>query len=414
MIKVVAKTVAPLLSLFIFMLGNGLYTTLVVLRLHLEGAPSVVIGAMTGAYYLGLACGSFRIEPFIVRVGHIRAFAAFASTLAVVSSLQGIFDNTAIWILLRLLSGFATAGLFVVIESWLLAQSTVNTRGQILAIYMVCLYAAQALGQFFINLGDPKTLLLFTVVAMLSSLSVIPVAMTYVSSPRADEPSTLSFRKLYQISASGVIGCLCSGLILGAVYGLVPLYVSQKAGTPGMVSFVMASIIFGGMALQYPVGRLSDFIERRLVLMVISLLCIVISFAYIALFPFHWAIYGLSFLFGGMTFTLYPLSISHACDELPPQDIVAGTQGLLLAYSIGATIGPVLAPAFMHLLGPNGLFLYFVAISSFSAVFFAWRQAHKHAAQQEEQFVTLPQTSPIMSELDPRAELPANTTSRRD
>lgn len=404
MIKIVAKTMAPLLSLFIFMLGNGLFTTLVVVRLHLEGASSLVIGAMTAAYYLGLGLGSFRIEPFIVRVGHIRAFAAFASTLAVVSTLQGLLSNPLFWLVLRLMGGFATAGLFVVIESWLLAQSTIQTRGQILAIYMVSLYAAQALGQLLINLGDPHSLLLFTLSAMLCSLSVIPVAMTYVSSPHAEEPSQLSFKKLYRVSASGVIGCFCSGLILGSIYGLLPLYVSQQDGDTRVVSLVMACVIFGGMALQYPVGRISDFVERRLVLMVISLLCVVICVLYIMLFSSHWAVYSLSFLLGGMTFTLYPLSISHACDQLPSEDIVAGTQGLLLAYSIGATLGPIMAPLSMHLLGPNGLFFYFISIAGFAAVFFAWRKTQKLGAPQEEHFISIPQTSPIMSELDPRAE----------
>lgn len=404
MFSIIMKSFAPLTSLFIFMLGNGLFTTLVVVHLHLDGASSMVIGSMTAAYYLGLGCGSFRIERFIVRVGHIRAFAAFASTLAAVSIFQGLVEEISVWLILRFMGGFATAGLFVVIESWLLVQSSINTRGQMLAIYMVSLYAAQALGQFFINLGDPKTLNLFAIAAMLCSLSVIPLAMTYISSPKVDEPSTLSFKKLYQVSASGVIGCFSSGLVLGAIYGLVPLYVSQKTNSSSLVSIIMACTIFGGMALQYPVGRLSDFVERRLVLIIISICSVIFSLAIIILFQYHWLIFTLFFLFGGMTFTLYPLSISHACDQLDSKDIVAGTQGLLLAYSIGATIGPLIAPEFMTLMGASGLFIYFIVISGAVAIFFAWRKTQRGSMPREEHFITMPQTTPIMSELDPRAE----------
>ncbi|OGO94065.1 MAG: MFS transporter [Coxiella sp. RIFCSPHIGHO2_12_FULL_44_14] len=414
MLSTILKTLAPLLSLFIFMLGNGLFTTLVVLRLHMDHASSLMIGAMTASYYLGLGCGSFRIEPFIVRVGHIRAFAAFASTLAVVSVFQGMIINTWLWLFLRFIGGFATAGLFVVIESWLLVQSAVNIRGQILAIYMVSLYGGQALGQFFINVGDPQSLLLFAIAAMLCSLSVIPLAMTHISSPKIEEPSTLSFRKLYYVSASGVIGCFCSGLVLGASYGLVPLFVSENAGTPTLVSIIMAVTILGGMALQYPVGRLSDYIERRVVLIIICVLALVLSLAVITFFKHHVMSYVVFFLFGGMTFTLYPLSISHACDQLAPKDIVAGTQGLLLAYSIGATLGPLIAPLFMGVFGSNGLFIYFIVITGFLAMFFVWRKTRRVAFPQEEHFITMPQTTPVMSELDPRSEAVAATEAKHE
>jgi len=404
-IRIFSKVFPPLISLFILILGNGLFTTLLVIRLHIEGASSLVIGAMAGAYYAGLVCGSFRVEKFIVRVGHIRAFSAFASALGVVCLLQGMILSYWVWILLRLLGGFTTAGLFVVIESWLLILGTEKIRGQILALYMIALYGAQALGQFLINLGDPKALTLFAVTAMLSSLSVIPLAMTKVGQPQISEPSTLNFKKLYKASGSGVIGCFTAGLILGAVYGLLPLFIAQKTGYPSEVAFFMAITILGGMALQYPVGKLSDHLERRTVLIVIALLAAITSVFTLIGFHIVWLAVITLFLFGGVTFTLYPISTSQACDNLEPQNIVSGTQSLLLAYSIGATLGPFVAPAFIHYLGINGLFVYFIVTSLLLFIFFLWRRIHVPTKGQEENFISLPNTTPITSKLDPRGEL---------
>lgn len=404
MFRIFLLVFSPLLSLFIFTLGSGLLTTLVALKLHDIGSGSLMIGSMAGAYYAGLALGSFRIERFIVRVGHIRAFAAFASSLAVIAILHGLWVEAWFWLLLRLAGGFATAGLFIVIESWLLSMANIDIRGRVLALYMVALYGAQAGGQFFIKFADHSILVPFAIAAMLSSLSVIPLAMTYVSSPKVDEPSTLSLKKLYQTSASGVIGCFSSGLILGAVYGLMPIFLVKASSGSGEIAVFMSLIIFGGMALQYPVGRLSDIIERRSVLILICVLTILTSLALIFGAQFWWLSALMLFLFGGFVFTMYPLSISHACDSLAHKDIVAGTQGLLLAYSVGATLGPLFAPEFMQRFGPSGLLIYFVVVSSLLCIFFIWRRTAKAAAPREENFISVPQTTPVLSELDPRGD----------
>ncbi len=402
MLNVLRLVIAPLVSLFIFTLGSGLFTTLLALRLHESGASTFIVGLMTAAYYGGLFCGSFRSERFIVRVGHIRAYACFASTLAVISMVQGFFVNEAIWVLLRLVGGFATAGLFIVIESWLLVQGTIKTRGKILAIYMIVFYAAQGSGQFFITIGHTHELTLFALTAILCSLSVIPLAVTFTRTPEFDEPSSLNFAKLYKASPSGVVGCFSSGLILGAVYGLLPLFIRQRTADTTIISSIMAAVIYGGMALQYPLGHLSDYIGRRFVLIISSACSVALGLVLLFFFHLFWFAVVMFFLFGGMVFALYPLSISLACDNLDSKDIVAGTQGLLLAYSIGSMLGPIIAPAFMSTLGFNGLLIYFIAISALLTIYFSWRRTRKPSTPREESFVSITQTTPIMSELDPR------------
>lgn len=405
MLSIIRTTFSPLVSLFVLLLGNGLFTTLLTVRLHLEGVDAMTIGSMTAAFYAGLVFASFRIERIIIRVGHIRAYSAFACVLAVVTLLPGMIIEPTLWIILRFMSGVATAGLFIVIESWLLVLGTAKTRGQVLAIYMVALYAGQGLGQFLLNLADPATLDLFAVTSILTSLSVIPLAMTKTVSPKIEETQSLSLKKLYQKSATGFIGCFCSGLILSAIYGLLPLFITEKTSAADVPLFMFLTII-GGMALQYPVGRVSDFIERRVVLIVIAILTILASLFMI--FSFEWFLTSIiiTFIFGGLTFTLYPISISHACDSLEMKDMISGSQGLLLAYSLGATIGPLIAPVFMKLFGPNGLFVYFAIVCTTFVAFVSWRRAVVAPHVQEENFMVLPQTTPITAELDPRTTQP--------
>ena len=359
---------------------------------------------MTGAYYAGLAYGSFQIERYILSVGHIRSFSAFASCVSIIVILQGIFPNPYVWLVLRFLSGLATAGIFIVIESWLLSAGNTKIRGQILALYMISLYAAQAGGQFLINLASIRTLTLFAVIAILSSLSIIPMALTKIPTPEICEPSSLNFKKLFKVSASGVFGSFISGLILGAIYGLLPLVIIQKTGQTSDVALYMALVIIGGMFVQYPVGRLSDFVERRLVLAGLALLTVIISIVMIYNMHNIYVAYVTSFILGGVAFTLYPVSISLACDSLEQKDIVSGTQGVLLAYSIGATAGPFIAPVFMHIIGPNGLFIYLTIISTVLTVFLVWRKTNIPATPQDEQFIAMPQTTPVTAELDPRGD----------
>ncbi|MDF1677994.1 MAG: MFS transporter [Legionellaceae bacterium] len=404
MLDVIKKTIAPLLSLFIFVFGSGFFLTLLSLVMNTRHEPPLLVGSMTGVFYAGLVCGSFKIETFIARVGHIRAFSTFASSLAVITILHGIFYNMPLWLVLRFIGGVVTAGLFVVIESWLLCNSTAAMRGRVLSLYMITFYAAQAFGQLLIRLGSENDLLTYGVVAMLCSLSVIPLSMTYVAMPQFDEPSTMNLKTLYKKTTSGIFGCFFAGMILSAIYALFPVVFSNAYHDNSKVSLFMFCVIIGGMLLQYPVGKLSDIFDRRLVVIVVSACVIVTSLLLMFFFKYYSVSLILIGIFGGLTFTIYPISISYACDALDAKNIVAGIQGLLLSYSIGATVGPFVAPVFMHGLNEKGLFLYFILISGCIVSIFSWRKTQKESPPQEEPFQVMAQTTPIMVEIDPRGE----------
>jgi MFS family permease len=404
--KQLITLIAPLMSLMILMLGNGLLTTLLTVRMETEQVSTWYIGIMQGAYYAGMVLGSFLCEKFIMRVGHIRAFAAFASITSVLAMVQGLLVIPAVWILLRLAMGYCIAGLYIVIESWLLAGASLAIRGKVLAIYMMALYSGQGLGQFFLDWSDPKTLVPFCLVAILTALSVVPVTSTYEKSPRLEEPSTLNFFKLYQLSPSGVIGCFAAGLILGAVYGLLPLFTKAIGYSLSEIGLTMGLTIFGGMLLQYPLGHISDIFSRRAVILSVVVMLILSSFAIMVLHTYPLFFYVLIFIFGGLSFTLYPLCISLACDHLEGGDVVAATGGLLLAYGIGATVGPMIAPAGIALFGANGLFIYFMIIGVLLTGFLSWRTFKRAPVplSAQQQYVAVPRTTPIASEFDPRTK----------
>ena len=409
MLDILKQTKTALLSLFILILGNGLLMTLLPLRLHWEHASTLLIGGLTTAYYAGLVVGSFKVEGFIIRVGHIRAFAAFASLLSVICMLHGFWSDALFWIVLRFFGGICTAALFVVIESWLLAKGTLKTRGQILSFYMIALYGAQAASQFLLNIGGKASIIPFCVASILATLSIVPLAMTKAVTPEISEPSTLRLKSLYNVSPTGVIASFISGLLLSAIYGLMPLYLGKSGIGISQIATMMAVLILGGMLLQYPIGRLSDKFDRRLMMVFVCSLVTLMSLLLIMAIKID--SYPLELiallLLGGMTFTLYPLSISHACDQLEPEDLVAGTQGLLLVYSIGATLGPIFAAVFMRpWLGANGLIFYFIALSLILGWFLLWRKttAPQVSLEDQQDYITVPQTTPIASELDPRSE----------
>ncbi len=409
MLMLLVKISAPLISLFVFALSNGFLSTLLSVRLHEMGYGALIVGLLSTAYYAGLIGGAFRSEKLIYRIGHIRSFAAFSSAIAAVTLLHGMWITPWFWIVLRLIGGAATAGLFVVIESWLLTISVNANRGRVLAIYMVVIYLGQAIGQLFLNIASADVLFPFAINAMLASLAVIPLAITNADCPHCESISALKFYQLYLLSPSGSIGCLCAGLLLGAIYGLMPLYLIQTLNQSNLLAWMMAVTIFGGMCLQYPVGRFSDTIERRKVLIAI---CVLMVFCCLLLAEatMHPAIVAvLLFFLGGAAFAVYPISISHACDSIETKDITAATQGLLVFYSLGAVLGPLIASVVMHYAKLTGLPIFLGAVSLILGFFFLWRKASTPRAVQEEPFMPMAQTTPILAEIDPRGESDIDT-----
>lgn len=387
------------------LLGNGLIGTLLGVRAGIEAFPTVAIGIIMSAYYLGYIAGS-RLGPTLVhRVGHIRTFAALAAIAAATAGLHAIFVSPAAWVLFRLVTGLCFAGLFVVIESWINDRATNATRGLFLSVYMFVSLGALACGQQLLNLSGPAGFELFILSATLISLSLVPFALTRSVAPQVPETARLDMRRLYTISPLGVIGCFATGVTNGAFWGLAPVFAHGTGLSVAQISIFMSSVIVGGMALQLQVGRLSDRFDRRRIIVVAC-----VSNALLGLAIFAWgdrselALFVLAFVFGGFALSLYSLCVAHTNDFLEEDDLVEASGGLLLSFGLGALFGPLVASLFMIALGPEALFLH-IAIASAALAGFALHRARRRAPmpkEEQQSFVAVPQTTPAVHHLDPR------------
>ena len=397
-----SSIVAPLLSISFLMLSIGYFLTFITLRIEFEGGSDVVIGAVQSAFYAGMLIGAMRIERMIRRIGHIRTFAAFACVNTISILVQALWYNPYLWFICRFAAGSAAAAAYIVIESWLLSKSTTLTRGRILSCYMVVLYASQALSQFILTLFAIDSVTPFILSAALASLCAIPLAITYSPSPKPEEPSVTSFFSLFKESPFGFVGCFAGGIILSAIYAFTPLYAKEIGLSVPLAMFLT---IAGGFLLQWPIGLLSDVFDRRRVLMVTAFAvlvpCVGILFAPV------WALLIFAFLFilGGVTFTIYPLGITHVCDRVQPHDITAATGVLLVAYGIGASTGALMCSPFVQYFSIAALFVFIGAVALILAGFGLYSMVRRPVVPLEDQnpYVLLPRVSQVAYELDPRA-----------
>lgn len=363
MLMLVRTLFAPLLSLFFLMIGSGLFNTFNSLRLEMESVSPEMIGFVSSSLYAGILIGSFKIDRWISKVGHIFAFAAFAASLSILVLLQSIWLNPWYWSVLRLIGGVSMAGVFIVIESWLLMKSPPNMRGAALSIYLGVLYCALSLGQLLINATDPKTIFPFLTIAVLVALSILPITVRKISSPELKtEPTQLQFKELVRLSPLGFLGGVISGMVLAVTYGLIPVFAKEIGMSITEVGAFMATIIFGGFLMQWPVGKWADQGNRRKVIKYISFLSALLSLA-IAATQNGYLLFVLAFFFGGFAFTLYPVSMAYTCEKVKEDEIVAATGGFVLSYGIGAIAGPLLAPIAMGYFGSGGIFYFLAAIS---------------------------------------------------
>jgi len=292
-------------------------------------------------------------------------------------------------------------------ESWLNERASNEIRGRVFSLYMITIYLAQGGGQFLLYLDGDSEFTLFIIASILFSLALVPVAVTRVQAPEPIKPSRLRLRELYGISPLGISGAFACGIILGGFYGLAPYFAQQTGlGFDGAARFMAAAIV-GGLLLQWPIGRLSDRFDRRTVFGGLALAVSVTSGAFFFL-PEGGVVplFVLAAVFGGAIFTLYPLCVAHTFDHIAPTDMVWASGGLIVAYGIGAAIGPLAAAGMISFVGPFGLFVFSGAIALVIAAFTFWRMGQRAAlpADQQGLFQPVPRTTPAASELDPRAE----------
>ena len=394
-------------GLSVLLVGYGLLGTLLGVRSTLESFTSIETGGIMAGYYLGYILGTWRGPGIIASVGHIRAFAAFAALGSASTLAFGLFALPWAWFVLRVLSGASAVGLYMVVESWLNAQVSGDRRGRVFAIYMVATLLALATGQFLLLVYDPAGLAPFALATVLITLAIMPIAVTRVTEPAIGTHDHLPLRQLFRSSPLGAAGSLGAGFVNGAFWGMTAVFAAGIGLDEAAIAVLMSATIIGGAILQLPIGHLSDRHDRRTVLVLVSLLAAAAAAAagYVVLE----ALPGLAvvaFLYGGLMFSVYAISVAHANDHLAPFQVLGATRGLLLLYGVGAIFGPLAGGLAMAWAGPVGLpFMSaatLVLLGAFGICRMVLRPAPPLEAQAE--FVPLARTSPVVLEMHPQAE----------
>ena len=407
--EVLSSVKSLLVGTAAFTIGNSLLGVVLPLRMEAAGYPVALTGAIMAAYYFGLALGGWRGKRVILRIGHIRAFAVFAAlTAATVLAYASFFDPTA-WLIFRVINGFCIAGMTATIESWLNTRSSNQTRGRVLGFYMLTFYLAIASGQTMVNLADVGGPDLFMLAAGLIGLALIPVAMTRLGEPNLSDSRALKVWDLYAASQVGVIGAAVAGLMVGSFYALGVVFARRIGLSVSEAAMFMSVVVLGGLAAQVPMGMLADRFDRRIVmagaLLAVGAAWMALAGSVASGLPLI-ALLIVALAFGGAMSSVYPLCVAQTFDRLERRYYIAAAGRLLMVYSIGATIGPLLAAALMAVYGPSSFFLFESTVAILYAMFVLFQVSRKPCvpADQREPYVPLPDVTSVAMALDPRTD----------
>jgi MFS family permease len=385
-----------LLGMGILMLGAGLQGTLLSLRGSLEGFGSPVIGVVMSCYYVGYLLGTSAAPRMLRQVGHIRVFAALAAIASGAVLVQGAFVHPVPWAVMRLLSGLCFAGIYVVAESWLNDRASRANRGRLLAVYMLVLYIGLGSAQFLLTLASPRTTAPFMLVSALISLAMVPIVLSAEHAPEIAAPRKVRYRDLYRDSPSGVVAVSASGLISSIVYSMGPVYARLNGFSTAGVATFMAVNIFAAVATQYPVGRLSDRVDRRTV---IAGVCVVATIAAGLLTAFskmpQALLLALAAIFTGSAFTLYSLAVSHVNDKLDSREMVAASSALLRLNGLAAAVGPILAGTLIGAFGPPAFFATLAGLTASLLLYDLWRKTRRRPVPRLQKSPFLPAQPPL-------------------
>lgn len=392
-----------LLGTGILLVGAGFLFTLLGVRAGLEGFSNKTVGVIMSSYFLGFVIGSWLCPLIIRRAGHVRAFAAMASIASTMALFHVLVVGPISWSLFRMVMGVCLVGLYMVIESWLNTLATNDTRGRIFGTYMMVTLVTMALGQYLILVGDVKSFVPFGVVSILVSLALVPITLTRVAEPTPVQTPRLDPARLYRSSPLGAAGAFASGLLNSAFMGMAAIYAFRAGFSQATTATFVGMTILGGALLQWPVGHLSDRRDRRTVIIMVSLVAAGVAFLLSTLAQVSHAVFiVVAFVYGGLAFSIYGLSVAHINDFLQPEEVLDATSALLLVHGVGAAIGPALAGALMDAFGPRSLFYYLALILLALGLFgYARRLVGSETARRTD-FIAMGTSSTAALEMDPR------------
>lgn len=376
------------------MAGNGFHASILGLRARLEGFDTAVIGMVMASYYVGFLVGSLVTPRLLGGVGHVRAFSGLASLASAAVLIHVVYPTPVVWGLLRLLSGFCISGLYVVTETWLNRAATNTTRGQLLGVYMVVLTASVAGGQLLLNAADPGGFGAFVLASVLVSLAVVPVALVRVAAPEMIEPVRVSLAAVVRVAPLAVAGSAAAGATTGAVFALGAVYASETGLSLAQTSLLLASVLVAALLLQFPLGAISDRVDRRRVIAGVAFTAAGASVAAGAVSgPSSFAVLvPLVALAGGLGYPLYSLSNAHLNDYLTTGDVIAAGAKVVLVNGAGAVAGPLAASVALARVGAGGFFSVLAGVYGVTGLYALYRLTRRAPAPEDQRatFAPLP------------------------
>ncbi len=361
---------ALLIGAIVLSVGTGLQTVLLPVRVSLEGFSTLAAGIVGSAHNVGFVAGCVLVPILVRRIGHVASFGLLAGIAAAAAIGYPAANATWAWLLLRFTTGLCMAGLSTVVESWVNACSSNSGRGRSLAIYSIAGAMAATAGQLLLSAADPRGSALFWGIALALLLSALPVRLAKIGP--AERSMGLSLRRLYAVAPIGLAGCFFLGLGNGAFWQLAPAYAQGRNLSVATIAIFMSVVVIGGAVAQWPLGRLSDRIDRRKVIIGTLVAAVAVDLL-MASAQSPAMILTTVALFGACVLPVYWLCVAHAHDLLGRRRCVAATGGLLLVFGLGAIVGPLVASVLMQLLGPGALFVYLGGIHVVFVAFAASR-----------------------------------------
>jgi MFS family permease len=402
MIYMLKNSWALLFGIFLLMLGNGLQGTLLGIRGAIEGFSPTTMAWVMSAYYLGFLGGSKLAPTMIASVGHVRVFAALASTVSAAFIIYAVAPDPYIWAAMRFVVGFGFSGVYVVAESWLNASATNETRGQALSAYMIAQMTGIVTAQVVMNFADPSGFVLFATMSIVVSISFIPILLSVGPAPVFHASKSMSVKQLFNASPLGLVGSFILGGVFSIMFGMSAVYGTAMGFTVAQISIFIGTIYMGSVILQHPICWLSDRMDRRVLIILITAIASGLMLIGILLSDSFYVILLLGFIIGGSTGPLYSLLIAHTNDYLDHEDMTGAAGTLIFVGGVGAIGIPLFVGYAMTALGPNSFFYTMIALMASIAIYGTFRMTRRVGISVDDTMsytAVMPQSTQIVAEI---------------
>jgi MFS family permease len=401
---------ALLSSTFLMLVGGGMAGMVLPLRASLEGWSPTTIGWIGTGYAICFTGGCIIVPRLVRRVGHVRVFAALTTVLAMSLLMHALAVHPLAWIIIRGSAGFALAGAYMVVESWLNEKVTNDNRGMVFSVYMMVSMGGLICGQYVVAFGNPELPYLFMIASLFYCLALLPTSLSSAQSPRPLTQVSINIFALFRKSPAAVVGSFLAGLIAGNWNYLAPIYGKLIGLSSAGIATMLACAMLGGVIFQYPLGRVSDKVDRRYVMTFAGLVGVFVALFMIFIgLESQWLIYAGMFFFGSVLFPIYSLNVAHANDMAEPEEFVRVSSGLLIIYGLGNMTGPQMGGRLMDFMGPSGFFVAMLFGFACYGAYAFWRTLRREAVAPDDRpdfrLIAVPrQQTPETFQLDPRVE----------